>query len=141
MHSRDRVTTKDVAEVYRRELLGPSGDNDLVHCRTRIEEGPGGEESCMIAMEILDEAADQGVFTPDARRCPAPRYAPTGDDAPGRIAEVLEILVHDGYLEAVEKGGHRFPFRLLRDWWSARCRDHHTPLRSRVSGEDRGGLR
>ena len=92
-------------------------------------------------MEILDEAANQGVFTPDARRCPARRYAPTGDDVPERIAVVLEVLVHDGYLETIENGGHRFPFRLLRDWWSARCRDHHTPLRSRVSGEDRGGLR
>ena len=140
MQSRALVTREDVAEVYR-ELLGPSGDNDLVHYRTRIEERLGDEESCTIAMEILDEAADQGVFTPDARRCLARRYAPTGDDAPGRIAEVLEVLVHDGYLEAIENGGHRFPFRLLRDWWSAHCRDHHTPLRSRVSGEERGGLR
>ena len=141
MHSRDRVTTEDVAEVYRGELLRPSGDNDLVHYRTRLEEGLGDEESCTIAMEILDEAADQGVFTPDARRCLARRYAPTGDDIPERIAEVLEVLVHDGYLEATENGGHRFPFRLLRNWWSARCRDHHTPLRNRVSGEERGGLR
>ena len=141
MRSRALVTREDVAEVYRKELLGPSGDNDLVHYRTRLEEGLGDEESCTIALEILDEAADQGVFTPDARRCLARRYAPTGDDAPGRIAEVLEVLVHDGYLEASENGGHRFPFRLLKDWWSARCRDHHTPLRSRVSGEHRGGLR
>jgi len=141
MHSRNRVTTEDVAEVYRGELLRPSEDNDLVHYRTRLEEGLGDEESCTIAMEILDEAASQGVFTPDARRRLARRYAPTGDDAPGRIAEVLEVLVHDGYLEAIENGGHRFPFRLLMDWWSARCRDHHTPLRGRVSGEDRGGLR
>ena len=141
MQSRDRVTKEDVAEVYRGELLGPSGDNDLVHYRTRLEEGLGDEESCTIAMEILDEAAKQGVFTPDARRCLARRYAPTGDDIPERIAEVLEVLVHDGYLEATENGGHRFPFRLLRDWWSARCRDHHTPPRNRVSGEDRGGLR
>ena len=141
MRSRALVTREDVAEVYRKELLGPSGDNDLVHYRTRLEEGLGDEESCTIAMEILDEAANQEVFTPDARRCLARRYAPTGDDIPERIAEVLEVLVHDGYLEAIENGGHRFPFRLLRNWWSARCRDHHTPLRSRVSGEERGGLR
>ena len=139
MRSRDRATAEDVAEVHR-ELLGPSGDNDLVHYRTRLEEGLGDEQSCMIAMEILAEAAAEGEFTPDANRCLARLHAPTGGDLPGRIAEVLEILVHDGYLEATEHG-HRFPFRLLRDWWSARyCRDH-TPLRSRVSGEDRGGLR
>ena len=41
MHSRDRVTREDVAEVYREELLRPSGDNDLVHYRTRLEGGAG----------------------------------------------------------------------------------------------------
>lgn len=139
MQSRDRVTAEDVAEV-RRELLGPSGDNDLVHYRTRLEEGLGDEESCTIAMEILAEAAAEGGFTPDSGQCLARLHAPMGDDLPGRIAEVLEVLVHDGYLEATENG-HRFPFRLLRDWWSARQCDHHTPLRSRVSVEARGGLR
>ena len=139
MHGRDRVTVEDVAEV-RNELLGPSGDNDLVHYRTRLEEGLGDEERCTIAMEILAEAAAEGVFTPDAGRCLARLHAPSGGDLPDRIAEVLEVLVHDGYLEAAEDG-HRFPFRLLKDWWSARHCDHHTPLRSRVSGEDRGGPR
>ena len=139
MGSRDRVTREDVAEVHR-ELLGPSGDNDLVHYRTRLEEGLGDEESRTIAMEILAEAASEGRFTPDAGRCLARLLDPSGDDLPDRIAEVLEVLVHDGYLEATEDG-HRFPFRLLRDWWSARHCDHHAPLRSRVSGEDRGGSR
>ena len=141
MRSRDRVTREDVAKV-RRELLGPSGDNDLAHYRTRLEEGLGDEESCAIAMEILAEAATEGRFTPDSgsgRRL-ARRHATMGDDLPDRIAEVLEVLVHDGYLEAAEDG-HRFAFPLLRDWWSARHRDHRTALRSRFSGEDRGGLR
>ena len=116
------------------------GDNDLVHYRTRLEEGLGDEGSCTIAREILAEAATEGRFTPDSGRRLARLLAPMGGDLPGRIAEVLEVLVHDGYLEATEHG-HRFPFRLLRDWWSARYCDHHTPLRSRVSVEARGGLR
>ena len=139
MRSRERITRADVAEVHR-ELLGPSGDNDLVHYRTRLEEGLGDAESCTIAMEILAEAATEGVFTPQAGRCLARLHAPMGDEVPERIAEVLGVLVHDGYLEVTEQG-HRFPFRLLKDWWSARHCDHHTPLRSRVSGGDRGGLR
>ena len=54
------------------------------------------------------------------------------DDAPERIADTLEILIHDGYLED-EDDGHRFPSRLLKDWWSARFRDHYNPLESRHS--------
>ena len=52
------------------------------------------------------------------------------DDVRGRVADAVEILAHDGYIEAVENG-HRFPSRLLRDWWAARFRNHHTPLESR----------
>ena len=139
MRSRDYATGEDVAEVQR-ELLGPSGDNDLAHYRTRLEEGLGDEESYAIAMEILAEAATEGTFMPEAGRGLAQLYAQMGDDLPDRIAEVLEVLVHDGYLEVTEHG-HRFPFRLLRDWWSARHRDHRAPIQSRLSSEDRRELR
>ena len=139
MKGRDHVTREDVSEV-RRELLAPSGDNDLVHYRTRLQEGLGNEESRTIAMEILAEAATEGMFTPEASQCLAQLYARTGDNLPGRITEVLEVLVHDGYLED-SGNGHRFPFPLLRDWWSARYCDHHIPIRNRLPSEDRGGLR
>ena len=33
---------------------------------------------------------------------------------------------------------YRFPSHLLKDWWSARFRDHHRPLCNRVS--DNGGV-
>ena len=144
MRNRDLVTVEDVGEIYRSELLGPSEDNDLVHYQTRLKEGLDDERSYTIAMEILAEAATQDAFTPEARRCLARRclarlYSPVGDDVPDRIAEVLGVLVHDGYLETGENG-HRFPFRLLKDWWFARFRDHHIPLGGRFSDEDRGGL-
>lgn len=38
MQDRDLVTVEDVEEVYRTELLGPSGQNDLVHYETRLKE-------------------------------------------------------------------------------------------------------
>ena len=141
MQSRDRVTVGDVGEVYRTALLGPSGQNDLVHYVTRLEEGLDDEKkSYTFAMEILAEAATRGVFTADARRCLERWYSEVVDDAPRRITDVLEVLVHDGYLEAGDDG-HRFPSRLLRDWWLVRFRDHYTPLESRFSGDDgRGGL-
>ena len=134
MHGRDRVTVEDVDTVYRTALLGPSGQNDLVHYETRLQEGLE-DESYTIAMEILAEAATQERFTPAARRCLEQLYAPVVNDVPGRIADILEILVHDGYLENGDVG-FRFPSRLLKDWWSARFRDNYIPLEKRRVGHD-----
>ena len=139
LRDRNLVTMQDVDEVYHTVLLGLSEDNDLVHYETRLKEGLDDEDSHTIAMEILAEAATQEVFTPEARQSLAQLYSPLGDDLHGRIADVLDVLVHDGYLQAGEDG-YRFPFRLLRDWWSNRFRDRHTPLVSRLPDEGRGGL-
>lgn len=130
MQQRDRVTVADVDTVYRTALLGPSGQNDLVHYQTRLKEGLE-DDLYTIAMEILAEAAVQGMFTPTARRCLERCYAPVVDDVPSRIAEVLDVLMHDGYIETTADG-FRFPSRLLKDWWSSRFRDHHSPLEQRL---------
>ena len=129
MHGRNHVTVDDVDTVYRTALLGPSGQNDLVHYETRLKEGLE-DERYAIAMEILAEAATRERFTRSARRCLEQLYAPVVDDALGHIADVLEVLVHDGYLEEGDDG-FRFPSRLLKDWWSARFRDHYIPLDER----------
>ncbi len=133
------VTMQDVDEVYRTVLLGSSEDNDLFHYQTRLKEGLNDENSYTIALEILAETATQGTFTPEARRCLARLYSPDEGNVPGRIADVLDVLIHDGYLQDGENGYH-FPFRLLRDWWSNRFRDQHTPLARRFANEDRGDL-
>ena len=127
MKKRDRVTMADVDDVYRTDLLGPSGQNDLAHYATRLEDGLDDETSYSIAMKILAEAATQGVFTANARRSLEGLYSAVIDDSSRRITETLDVLVHDGYLEA-GGDGHRFPSRLLKDWWSARFREHHAPL-------------
>jgi len=134
MHKRNTVAVADVADVYRNELLGPSGQNDLAHYESRLKEGLE-DSSFSLAMEILAEAATQGEFTPDARRCLIMLYAEVIDDARARITNTLEVLVHDGYLEAGD-AGYRFPSQLLKDWWSARFRDHHVPLNNRISNND-----
>ena len=129
MQGRDRVTTAEVGEVYRTELLGPSGQSDLLHYETRLADALD-DESRRIAMEILAEAAVQGVFGADARRALERIYAPLVRDAPARVAEALDVLEHDGYLEP-GADGYRFPSRLLKDWWAARFHDHHVPLADR----------
>ena len=123
------VTVEDVQHVYRTGLLGPFGQNDLVHYETRLKDGLD-DETFSIAMEILAEAATQGVVTPHARRCLEHLYDALVTDVRGRAADAIEVLVHDGYIEEGENG-HRFPSRLLRDWWAARFRNHHVPLESR----------
>ena len=50
-------------------------------------------------------------------------------------SDVLEVLVHDGYLESTDSG-FSFPSRLLKEWWAARFRDHYTPLEERWNERD-----
>ena len=123
------VTVEDVQQVYRTGLLGPFGQTDLVHYETRLQDGLD-DETFSIAMEILADAATQDVFTPSARSCLERQYDALVEDIGGRVADAIEVLVHDGYL-ADSDDGYRFPSRLLRDWFAARFRDHHVPLESR----------
>ncbi len=129
MQGLKRVRVEDVDEVYRGELLGPSGQNDLVHYETRLKEGLSDEEY-RLAMEILAEAATVGAFTPTSRRSLEALYSTVVDDAVRGIVDTLDVLVHDGYLESSGEG-HRFTSSLLADWWAARFRDHHVPLAER----------
>lgn len=132
MQEKQRITVEDVNEVYQSKLLGPWGQGDLVYYETRLKEGLGEDDIYYsIAMEILAEAATQDVFTPSARHCLEKLYSSLVNDTPACIADVLEVLEHDGYLED-SKDGHSFPSHLLRDWWSARFRNH-IPIENRRS--------
>ena len=135
MRNLDRVTLEHVDEVYRTELLGPSGQSDIAHYETRIESALD-DDTYRIAQEILTEAATQDVFTSAARHCLERLYSSVIADAPRHIGEALDVLVHDGYLAVGNDNGYRFPFRLLKDWWSARFRNHYTPLKTRIADEN-----
>ena len=84
--------------------------------------------------------ATQEVFTAGARTRLGEIYSRVVGDAQARITEVLDVLVHDGYLELLG-GDHRFPSRLLRDWWTARFRDHHVPIAARSPDAAEGPAR
>ena len=131
MHSRERVTVADVEEVDRTVALDRTGP--LRHYETRLKEGLE-EGTFRVAKEILDEVATQGAFTAKASRELSRQYATSIPDAPDRVREALDVLLHDGYLTA-EKGEHRFTtFRLLQRWWAAGSHDH-IPLGSRFQGQ------
>ena len=130
---RERLMAADVGVAYCTELLGPSGQNDLGHYETHLREVLE-DHNHTLAMEILAEAATRGGFGLDARRCLVTLHSRLHDDVPHRIEEVLDVLVHDGYLEASSdsRSPHfGFPSRLLRDWWSARYNGHYVPLSHR----------
>ena len=126
MHGLDQVTAEHVAIVYRTELLGPSGQIDLDHYKSRLKDALT-EDSYAIALRVLAEAAIQDVFTRRARRALEREYGRISPDPRERIAEVLDVLEHDGYLVAGAEG-YRFQFRLLKEWWAARFRDHYAPM-------------
>ena len=65
-------------------------------------------------MEILAEATMQHSFIADARRGLDRLYSTWVNDIPERIASVLDVLEHDGYLES-GNNGHRFASKLLKD--------------------------
>ena len=96
------------------------------------------EESHSIVMEILAETATRDVFTQDARLSLETGYSKLIDSISERVADALEVLVHDGYLEAVGDT-YRFPSHLLKDWWHARFRGHHLPLEERFTNVDSEG--
>jgi len=133
MHGRRSVAVTDVRAVYRNDVLGPSGQADLMHWETRLGEALD-DETFGLAMEILAEAATQDAFTPSARACLILLYSEVVDDSEARVAEALEVLVHDGYLTLAENG-YRFQLHLLRDWLAARFRDHHVPIEGRVGND------
>ena len=127
MHDRNRIALDDVAEVYRTELLGPSGQNDLAHYEARLRDGLGDPHRYTLAMEILAEAAIRGTFTAEARRRLEKRHSRLVDDAQRQVTDTLAVLVHDDYLEH-HPDGYRFRMKLLRDWWKARFQHHYRPL-------------
>ena len=129
MENRGRLVLDDIKKVYRTGMLGPSGQSDLAHYETRLRDALD-DGSRSLAMEVLAEAATQDVFTAAARIRLSELYSRVVEDARGRITEVLDVLLHDGYLEEQDRG-YRFPFRLLRDWWAARFRDYHVPIEHR----------
>ena len=137
LQGRESVSVEDVDEIYRTALLGPSGQNDLVHYESRLKEALD-EESHSIAVEILAEAAIVGAFTQGAGKSLASGYSKLMANASERISDALDVLVHDGYVEQTEDG-YSFSSRLLRDWWAARFRDHHVPLEVRFATREAEG--
>lgn len=129
VRERGKITVEDVDAVYGTEMLGPTGQGELFHYESRLRDALGDARSHEIAAVILAEAATQTIFAQGARQALERLYADQLEGGGGHIDLILDILVHDGYLER-SGNGYRFPAGWLKDRWSARS-VHHVPLESR----------
>ena len=129
IQDRSALSMSDVREVYQHSLLGPSGQNDLMHYEARLKEALD-DDGFRIAMEILAEAALEGNFTAEKENILVELYREIFENARAQISDVLDILIHDGYLEKSDDG-YFFSSHLLKDWLAARFRSHHVALQKR----------
>ena len=120
------VTKTDVEEAYSSWLLGPWGHGDLIHYLTRLDAALD-KDALSVAMAILAETATQGEFTVNARRALEGIQSKRFGDSSDRVRQALGVLEHDGYLIR-HSDGHRFEFKLLRDWMKSRFEGIHRPI-------------
>ena len=120
---------EDAATVYRERMLSARGIAELNHYEERLRMVLGSELSSF-AVELLSEAAVTGRLSPEACEILRNEYELVELDPSSVQRQILEILVHDGYLTATPKG-YVFVSKLLRDWWKGRFEFFYTPARKR----------
>jgi hypothetical protein len=117
------VTVDDVERVYRTRVLGTHGHLELAHYQERLASMLG-ERLTPLAVDLLSEAALAGVLPMASARRLAEAFETH------ELRDVVQLLVHDGYLHQ-EHDEYVFSSPLLRDWWQIRHRLTHLPLSER----------
>ena len=79
---------------------------------------------------MVTEAAVEGVLSKEAIGAFGKEYAEAVEDVTEVQKEILEVLVHDGYLKLGDKG-YVFESKLLRDWWKNRHESFFTSVLKR----------
>jgi hypothetical protein len=109
----------DVDRVYGERMLSTRGHAELSTFEERLKLMLG-RSILPFVLELLTEASVVGRLTPDAIRSIQKDFEVTGREGVERTREVIEILEHDGYLQAEADGSYTFVSTLLRDWWCRR---------------------
>lgn len=115
----------DVEQVYRDRMLSSRGHPELSHYEERLGLVLD-PDHLPLAVDLLTEAACASL-TIDAAGVLARDH---GTD-PAGLPALLDILVHDGYLD---RDGDSFTFesRLVRDWWKRRHGANYRPAAERT---------
>ena len=130
-HKRSEATLDDIEHVYLHDMLGSVGQIDLDHYEQRLRETLG-DNSYRMALELLTDAAVNGGMISDEYIQSHRDYfssLPNGSSTP--TFDVLDVLVHDGYLAKESDSNYRFVSGLLEDWWRARHGGNFVPAYKR----------
>jgi hypothetical protein len=119
-----RVTEQDVERVFRSEMLSSHGHAELSHYEERLQSMLG-KRAFELAIDLLSEAAICGPLSFPAARTLAAAHGPAA------LREVMDVLLHDGYLQ-LDDETYQFPSVYLREWWKTRHRATHRPLAERL---------
>lgn len=122
-HNVFRVNAPDVERVFRADMIGSSGHAELSHYEERLAFMLG-EQLLVLAIDLLSEAAIAGPLTIPAVRQLAAEFKPK------QLREVMDVLLHDGYLH-LEDDVYTFPSAFLREWWKTRHTTSHCTLAER----------
>ena len=129
---RTGITLEDIDVAYSQRMLGSLGQADLTSYYERIQRVLG-EVLMPVAIELLTETAVKNVLTESTI---AKVNGLKGfENYDGKeILEVLEILMHDGYLKR-ENNKYSFVSKLLKDWWKIRYGTGYVSIQHRVRGK------
>lgn len=127
-HKRSEATLDDVRNVYYDDMLGSVGQIDLDHYEQRLKETLG-ENDYRMAFELLTDAAvSDGMISDESVQRYRDYFSslPKGNSIP--ISDIMDVLLHNGYLARQSGGGYRFVSGLLEDWWRARHGEGFVPI-------------
>ena len=124
-----KCSTHDVDRVYKTRMISSSGHAELSQLEERLAKVLG-RRKMPLALDLLTEAATQGLLTAETARILARDNEADLRTATATLREVLGILEHDGYL-VKQDDGYIFLSLLLRDWWKARFEFGYTPASER----------
>lgn len=129
-NGRHGITSEDVRNAYFQRMLGSLGQADMSSYYERIERVLG-EEMMPLAIELLTEAAVVGILSNSALSKVSQLKGFEKLAEKNIVRELLEILIHDGYLKQTDNG-YVFVFKLLKDWWKRRYGFEYIPFEKRA---------
>jgi hypothetical protein len=122
------LTVADVERVFERRMMSAHGQAELSHFEERLGLVLG-KQLLPLTLDLLSEAALADGLAHDAAVALCEDHGPPRglDD----MREVIDVLVHDGYLFLDADGRHRFVSHLVHEWWRRRYQLSYVPLAQR----------
>ncbi|MBU1184018.1 MAG: ATP-binding protein [Proteobacteria bacterium] len=121
-----RPASEDVNRVYQSSMLSTRGHAELATYDERLQRVLE-REAVPLALDLLTEAAmADGLKVENARLLMQRAELADGE---ALLSEVLDVLIHDGYLAWNEdRTTLRFVSSLVRDWWKRSFELKYRPL-------------